>query len=1271
MNPQVAESRHLDGMNPDSLTIANPEYAWYAIAVALLGVWAVVEVANWPRRLARLGTGSAIQQMVACFEPRRALVRAVLATLALLLLVGAATRPRYGLRETEISNAGIDIALVVDASKSMLVKDVVPNRLLGTGLEISALLSKLAGGRVALIPFAGIPFLQCPLTSDHDVIRNYLQDLRPDDLPVGGTNIGRAIVLATEILSGEKENQEAELRDNLMPQFKGSKNKAIVLFSDGEDHEGAALEAARKAAEKGVRIYTVGVGSAFGDPVPVLGPDGTVTGVVKDEAGNPVFSKLNMDLLEQIAKATGGQALRYSNQSVAPQLFAALDSLEKAEFLAQFKQLGEDRYQFLLGPALLLLLAEMWMARRRSSAARRLRLSGSAAVAVAVLLPLTLLAVPVQAAWLERENPDISSGRKQIDDKKYGDALQSFKQAQATRPEHALIWYNIGVTQAWLGSYSDAVTSLSRALGAVANRDAKLEADIHYGLGTAHLNWARALESKAAAEKPNEDKADPNDDPATNPKPAQPGSGAQPAQKPAPTTEENPLPHFKSAVQSLEQALLADPTRSDVKRNLELARLAAFPPCGLRDKTHEPNESAESAQAITLPQGEKQTSIELRICPNEHDVFKVATQPGDRVTATVALKPEAAAATDDSTAPNAKPQVNVALVAADGKTWLAGAPPPAPARESAEVVVRGAPQAVLIDIADVGEAESPYTLTIKVLPACERLREAAEPNDTPQQAKPLPIGQPAAGRLCPQNPDYWRLPLEPGFGVRIAAQAKTDAGADSLHLTIVDAADRVLAIGVKGKEGTKARLASFDGAEVYVRIEGGADTEADYQIAVELLPPCTQRDDAFEDNDQALQANPLDREMTLQPLNELQLCPGDDDWYAVDLSAGESLFVDLGASLENAPDAADLAGALTVEVWDDKGQLWGAGFGGAVSQGGSVVRTVAVLAPPAGHYRVRVTGGGVAAPNFPAEGLPNLAPEPIEATPTVVQPGLPATPPASTTGPAGQAPAVPKPIPHIALPAGTPRPSIDRSAARLDLPYTLQLRILPPCPAGNDELEPNDLAKDAKPLEVGGERLLRVCKGDIDWLQLSQKAGQNLQITARYDGSHGALDLAVLDESGVKELARAQTASGDDGKFGGPGKDDSPALRRQRTAIAGITVPATKVDRVIKLRVSAAPTVENFYVLRVEEPPPPSDKQDSKDQQDQDKKDEEKKDEEKNKPEENKPEPDKQPQTPEQKAEQEQRRRQMERNDHNPNNLEAQDAMRRSPFKNTKPDKDW
>ena len=235
----------------------------------------------------------------------------------------------------------------------------------------------------------------------------------------------------------------------------------------------------------------------------------------------------------------------------------------------------------------------------------------------------------------------------------------------------------------------------------------------------------------------------------------------------------------------------------------------------------------------------------------------------------------------------------------------------------------------------------------------------------------------------------------------------------------------------------------------------------------------------------------------------------------------------------------------------------------------------------------------------------------------------------------------------------------------LDLPYTLKLRILPPCPAGNDELEPNDTAAAAKPLELGGEKLMRICKGDEDWLSITQKAGQNLQIMARYDLSHGPVELELFDETGKKSLAKGER-HGAEGKKSPASAEDSPAARKGRTAVTAVGVAGDKKDRTIKLRAHAEKDVENFYVLQMQEPPPPSDKPNPSEDQDQKDKDQEKQ-EEKDKPEPKKEEPKPEEPSPDQQALQQQ----MQRADHNPTNLEAQEALRKSPFRNQKPTKDW
>ncbi len=1242
-------------MMSDTLTFANPQLLWLLAPVLLLGAWALAQHFATRKLLDQLLSAPMVARLAASWSPQRSVVRIVLWTLAAILLVLAVSRPRYGLRETEVSNAGIDIAVVVDASKSMLAKDVVPNRLQGTILEISALLDRLAGGRVALIPFAGIPFVQCPLTADHDVIRMYMADLKPEDLPVGGTNIGRAIGLAVETLTGEREKAEAETRDNLIPQFRGSKNKAIVLFSDGEDHEGAALEAAQKAAEKGVRIYTVGVGTASGNPVPILGPDGSSVGSQKDEQGNLVFSALNMDLLDKIAAATGGKSFHYDKTSIAPQVFLSLDALEKAEYQAQFQQLGEDRFQYLLGPALLLLLIEWLLGSRK-----RLRKLAPVVALLALALPMPAHALP---SWLQRENPDVREGREKLAENKAGEAVKAFQTAQATRPEHALLWYGLGLAQATLGARQDAVTSLSRALGAVKERDAALEADIHYALGTTQLQWGQSLEKSAPRPQGKKDQSGQD----------------KPEAQPEPT--EDPLPHYREAVKSLETSLLLDHTRTETRRNLELARLAAFPPCRSRDKTNEPNDTPAQATLLNFTAEEHEQTLDLRACPEDRDIFRVELQPGDRFSASFKTKADTnpAAEPDDPQGGASPAKLGVWLLGPDGQTVLRGADQGQAPLDAVDLGRVDKATPVMVDVRNIAEVEATYDLTLKLLPACARTEDHFEPNDTFATARPVTIGEPLKGRLCPLNDDNFAVDLQPGQGLMVKAKTKVDIGADAVEFVILGPDGQQIALSRKIQDGQAVRLArALVGGRYVLQVHGSLDTEADYEAEIAVLPPCQLRDDAYEENDQAVQGNPLSAEALQSPLEGLQLCPGDDDWYAVELKEGESLFVDLQADLKELPDAQDLAGALTVEVWDDKGQIWGQAIGGA--GGETLSRTAAVLAPPPGTYRVRVTGGGVAPPHYPLPTLPpgsiqvGQAPQPppgpalpqppgIRAVP-MQPPGHPGQP--QMPGQPGQPPpaAPPAPISHVILPANLPAPIVDQRAALLDLPYALKLRILPPCPKGNDEFEPNDSASAAKPLEMDGEKLMRICKGDQDWLAITQKAAQNLQITARYDLSHGPVELELFDESGKTSLAKGQR-QGAEGKKSLAPIDDSPQARKGRTAVTGVAVKGEKKDRVIKLRAWADNDVENFYVLQIQEPPPPSDKKDQKQDEsekdkDEEKKDEEKKDQEKKDGEQKEPPPD-----------QKQLQQQLERADHNPTNLEAEEALRKSPFKNQTPTKDW
>jgi Ca-activated chloride channel family protein len=312
----------------------------------------------------------------------RDVLRAGLVLLAATLLVIGLKKPRWGASSETVKALGIDVAVALDASKSMKLNDIVPDRLDAARFEIGRLLDGMRGGRAALVPFAGTAFVQTPLTSDMAVVKAYLEALRVEDMPRGGTAIGRAIATALEALTGETteafaDPAEEDPRGKATPAgeadsaaevrtLEGAKHKAIILFTDGEDHEGDALKAAAEAARLGVRIFAIGVGTPQGRPVVQIDAEGKVTGTVKGPDGTtPLFSALNVPLLRDLAEKTGGGYFPLGPDGFGPGLAQALADLERREYEETFQNLGAERYAWVVWPALLLLALELWLGGRR------------------------------------------------------------------------------------------------------------------------------------------------------------------------------------------------------------------------------------------------------------------------------------------------------------------------------------------------------------------------------------------------------------------------------------------------------------------------------------------------------------------------------------------------------------------------------------------------------------------------------------------------------------------------------------------------------------------------------------------------------------------------------------------------------------------------------------------------------------------------------------------------------------------------------------------
>lgn len=294
--------------------------------------------------------------------------RAVLFVAAVAFAFVTLAGPQYGSRTRILRKRGIDLVIALDFSKSMLARDVSPSRIERAKAEILRLLGELDGDRIGVVAFAG-ESMEFPMTTDYAALSLFFRDLGPYDMPVGGTAIARALVSAQRLLERADPNRSDADESQ-------GRSRVVILITDGEDHEGDPVEAARELGEAGIRVLTVGIGSRSGEPIPTYAPDGTFTGHLRDDEGNPVLSALteeNERQLTDIAEATGGRYFRAPRGQVGvDQIREELRSMRQHENESRRVTVHEARYAIALLPVFLLLLLESilpeaWIGRRKKT----------------------------------------------------------------------------------------------------------------------------------------------------------------------------------------------------------------------------------------------------------------------------------------------------------------------------------------------------------------------------------------------------------------------------------------------------------------------------------------------------------------------------------------------------------------------------------------------------------------------------------------------------------------------------------------------------------------------------------------------------------------------------------------------------------------------------------------------------------------------------------------------------------------------------------------
>ena len=325
------------------LYFASPVYLWFLLLVPVIPIVYGILRALRTRRIRRFGSEQLVRQLMPSWSGAKGWVHIVLFSLAWLFFAIGLARPQMGAKLKEHEAKGAEIMICLDVSNSMLAQDYSPSRLDRAKLAISRVVDKLAGDRVGLIIFAGTSFVQLPITTDYVSAKMFLGNIDTGSVPVQGTAIGEALRTAMKSFSAQSD-----------------KSRAIIVITDGENHEDDAVDAARQAAELGIKVYTIGVGSQQGQPIPMEG------GLLKDSSGNIVVTRLDEGTLRKMAQEGGGAYVHAGNEEFG--LSPIVDDIKKMEaerYSSIVFEEYDELFMYFLGAAAALLVLEMLIGERK------------------------------------------------------------------------------------------------------------------------------------------------------------------------------------------------------------------------------------------------------------------------------------------------------------------------------------------------------------------------------------------------------------------------------------------------------------------------------------------------------------------------------------------------------------------------------------------------------------------------------------------------------------------------------------------------------------------------------------------------------------------------------------------------------------------------------------------------------------------------------------------------------------------------------------------
>ena len=397
----------------------DPIYLWLLVLIPVLVLVRFISYRNQKKKLRKFGDPKLLKELMPDVSRFRPSVKFWILLAALALLIIMLARPQMGTKISQEKRTGIETIIALDISNSMLAEDIVPSRLDRSKMMVENLVDHFTNDKIGLIVFAGDAFVQLPITSDYVSAKMFLSSIDPSMMATQGTDIAAAINMGMNSFTQEE-----------------GIGKAIIVITDGEDHEGGALEAAEAAKKKGMRVYVLGVGSSQGAPIPIPGTGN----YMKDNTGNTVMSALNEDMCKQVAAAGGGVYIHVENNSAAQQqLDNELDKLSKKETNTTVYSDYDEQFQAFGILAILLLIIEICILDRRNPLLKKLSLFGKRKVAVTILLLMV-----VMSGMAQTDRQYVRQGNKQYRAGDFANAEVSYRKAIEKNPRNPQAAYNLG-----------------------------------------------------------------------------------------------------------------------------------------------------------------------------------------------------------------------------------------------------------------------------------------------------------------------------------------------------------------------------------------------------------------------------------------------------------------------------------------------------------------------------------------------------------------------------------------------------------------------------------------------------------------------------------------------------------------------------------------------------------------------------------------------------------------------------------------------------------